>query len=105
MKIRSEKFWLSGRVEPLVFLIRVAICKKETKQEWINRKSASRFHLQLVRDSSMNRLEICLLLSFHLFFLFFVVEMGTFLRSRRNEREKKKTIAITVVYFYILMYT
>lgn len=89
MKIRSEKFWLPGRVELLVFLIRVVICKKETKQEWINRKSASKFHLQLVRDSSMNHLEICLLLSFH-FFFFFVVEMGTFLRSRRNEREKKK---------------
>lgn len=101
MKIRKEKFWLPGRVEPLFFLIRVAICKKETKQEWINRKSASRFHLQLVRDSSMNCLEICFLLSY----FFFVVEMGTFLRSRRNEREKKKTIAITVVYFYILMYT
>lgn len=87
MKIRREKFWLPGRVEPLVFLIGVAIFKKETKQEWIIRKSASRFHLQLVRDSSMNRLEICLLLSF---FFFFVVEMGTFLRSRRNERKKKK---------------
>lgn len=67
MKIRREKFWLPDRVELLVFLIRVAICKKEIKQEWINRKCASRFHLQLVRDSSMNRLEICLLLSFFFF--------------------------------------
>lgn len=105
MKIRSEKFWLPGRVEPLVFLIRVTICKKETKQEWINRKSASRFHLQLVRDSSMNRLEICLLLPSHFFFFFSSLKWGRFYVRDETNGRKKKTIAITVVYFYILMYT